>query len=119
MNPSTPPPRGQTRTIANPAGGTLLLTVSGSAAPIAPDLVNLLQGFARRPVVDKTGLKGLFDFRLQFVMEASATPAIPASEPGAPSFFTAVQEQLGLKLESAKSAVEVLVIDFAQKPSAN
>src|SRR5262249_11466090 len=121
LDPSAPPPRGQTRTIANPSGGTMLLTMSGSATPISPDLVNLLQGFARRPLVDKTGLEGLFDFRLQFVMDTSppalAAPVPAAADPSGPSFFTAVHEQLGLRLEPAKSFVDVLVVDSVQRPS--
>ena len=125
VNPSAPPPRGQTRTIATPTGGTLLLTLSGSATPVSPDLISLLQGFARRPVLDKTGLKGLFDFRLQFVMDPPAAPAVPAQAPAAaadpsgPSFFSAIQEQLGLRLEPAKGIVDVLVIESVQKPSEN
>jgi uncharacterized protein (TIGR03435 family) len=63
-----------------------------------------------RPVVDKTGLKGLFEFRLDY----SAS-----TDDDRPNIFTAVQEQLGLKLEPARAPIEVVVIDRLEKPSAN
>jgi bla regulator protein blaR1 len=75
-----------------------------------------------RVVVDKTGLKGNYDFVLNGIQWELA--AIPGATPTAPddstiSIFTALQEQLGLKLIPAKAAVEVLVIDHAEQPSAN
>jgi uncharacterized protein (TIGR03435 family) len=77
-----------------------------------------------RPVVDKTGLSGFWDFKLEFVPDGmgegrrnGAGEAIPPIE--GPSFSTAVREQLGLKLEAEKSAVEVYVIDHVEKASAN
>jgi len=80
-------------------------------------------------VIDKTELKGYFDFHLEWAREpavaALAGPggaggAIPPpADPAGPSMFTAVQEQLGLKLESTKGPVEVLIIDSVQKPSEN
>ena len=77
-----------------------------------------------RIVVDKTGLKGRFDFKLKW------TPDIPAADqagvangvdpdPSSPSLLTALEEQLGLKLEASKQPVDVLVIDSADLPSAN
>jgi len=65
-----------------------------------------------RIVVDQTGLKGGFDFRLEWTPQEAANP------PGA-SIFAALREQLGLRLESQKNPVEVLVIDSAERPSAN
>jgi uncharacterized protein (TIGR03435 family) len=123
-NPTALPPRGQIRTIANPSTGSILLTVSGASIPIVPDLVNALQGYAGRPIVDRTGLTGLFDFRVQFVLDASGPSPGPnaapvASEPSGVSLFSALQEQLGLKLESSKGTVDVLIIDSIQKPSEN
>jgi uncharacterized protein (TIGR03435 family) len=67
----------------------------------------------RRTVVDKTGLTGAFDVQLKWVLDAP-----DAGDPGL-SIYTAIQEQLGLKLESAKGPVDVLVIDHVEKPSAN
>jgi len=70
----------------------------------------------RRPVTDKTGLGGVYDIKLQWLRE----DIIPndAFLPG-PSIFTAVQEQLGLRLTSDKGPVEVMVIDGVQKPTEN
>jgi bla regulator protein blaR1 len=78
-----------------------------------------------RPVVDKTGLTGTFDMTLHWTpddTQAFLAPAQPATAPpenSGPSIFTALQEQLGLRLDSQKGPVEVLVIDSAQLPSAN
>jgi uncharacterized protein (TIGR03435 family) len=69
-----------------------------------------------RPVLDNTGLTGLFDARLEFDRE-TVNPGSP--DAARLSIFTAVQEQLGLRLESAKGPVEVLVIDHVEKPSEN
>jgi uncharacterized protein (TIGR03435 family) len=74
----------------------------------------MLGVITRRPVVDRTGLTGVFAFELEF-----APPDRPVGDSSAPSVFTAVQEQLGLKLESAKVPAEIVVIDGAQKPSEN
>jgi uncharacterized protein (TIGR03435 family) len=75
-----------------------------------------------RPVLDKTGLTGNFDFDLswtpnetQFGGKGASMPA----DPDSPDIFTAVQEQLGLRLESQRDPVDVLAIDHAEKPSAN
>jgi uncharacterized protein (TIGR03435 family) len=77
-----------------------------------PDLAKTLSGVLGRTVVDKTGLNEAFDIHLEFA---------PLSSPDStsPSIFTAVQEQLGLRLESGKGPVEVLVIDQVEKPSEN
>jgi uncharacterized protein (TIGR03435 family) len=139
-------PRGAMMMMVNPTTG---MTMNATSAPIA-NLVNMLQGQAGRPIIDKTGLKGLFDFKLNFSMEGlpsqgalggflgpgpggpgagglvggpgggagPSTAPNSASEP-VPSLFTAVQEQLGLKLEPTKGPVDVLVIDSVQKPTEN
>jgi uncharacterized protein (TIGR03435 family) len=75
------------------------------------------QGVLNRPVVDQTGLTGKFSLRLAWTPDGPA----PATEnPNAPpDFFQAIQDQLGLKVTSAKALVDVLVIDHAEKPSAN
>jgi uncharacterized protein (TIGR03435 family) len=73
-------------------------------------------GPAGRLVVDRTGLSGIWDFELTYAVEARG-PDAPPADPNAPSFFTAVQEQLGLRLEAAKGPVEVLVIDSVEKPT--
>jgi uncharacterized protein (TIGR03435 family) len=77
-------------------------------------LPSLLSRELDRPVIDKTGLTGNYDFTLKF------TPAVgAASDSEAPSIFTALQEQLGLKLEPAKDVLNVLVIDSVEKPAEN
>jgi uncharacterized protein (TIGR03435 family) len=68
-----------------------------------------------RPVLDRTGLKGIFNFTLDFATDDAAS----ADGTAAPSIFTAVQEQLGLKLEATKGPVEIVVIDRVEKPSDN
>jgi uncharacterized protein (TIGR03435 family) len=70
--------------------------------------------YAGRTVVDRTGIQGLYDLALHWMPDALNT-----ADSSGPSIFTAIQEQLGLKLESAKGPVEVLVIDRVQKPSEN
>ena len=75
-------------------------------------LAMLLSRMTRMPVLDKTGLTGFYQFDLRYANEVSPGPD---ETPAGPSIFTAVQEQLGLKLESKKSPVEVLVIDHAEK----
>jgi uncharacterized protein (TIGR03435 family) len=65
-----------------------------------------------RPVVDKTGLAGAFDIELSWTPDPTMLPiGMPAPPPGGPSIFTAVEEQLGLKLVSDRAPVDVLVID--------
>jgi uncharacterized protein (TIGR03435 family) len=102
--------------------------LSAEMAPIAA-LVNMLSQQLGRPVLDQTGLTGSFDFKLEWTpdetqrglgLEGEKPPGeiAPPGESG-PSIFTAVQEQLGLKLESAKGPVEILVIDRIERPSEN
>jgi uncharacterized protein (TIGR03435 family) len=78
-------------------------------------LANHLSDFAGRPVLDRTGLAGAYGVSLNF-----SSPNGPHREgDDFPDLFTAVQEQLGLKLESAKGPIEVMVIDHIERPSAN
>jgi uncharacterized protein (TIGR03435 family) len=82
----------------------------------------LLASRLDRPVIDKTGMTGRFDFRLEFApLSAAVGSPDGAQAPNneASSIFTAVQEQLGLKLTPEKNNIKVLVIDHAEKPSAN
>jgi len=71
-----------------------------------------------RPVVDRTGLSGHYDFKLAWTPDRPANNAAeePAGETG-PTIFTAIQEQLGLRLEAQKGPVDVIVIDHVEKPS--
>jgi len=80
----------------------------------------LAQGLTQivgRPVIDRTGLTGYYDYTLKWMPEPGLGPPGPPVDPDAPNVFTAVQEQLGLKLESARGPVEVVVIDRLEKPT--
>jgi uncharacterized protein (TIGR03435 family) len=75
-----------------------------------------------RTVVDNTGLAGTFDLHLKWAIEAPTSPADSGTTdvgPQTPSIFTALQEQLGLKLESTKGPIEVLIVDHVEKLLAN
>jgi uncharacterized protein (TIGR03435 family) len=73
----------------------------------------LARGWTDRPVDDQTGLTGRYDFTLQWTPD-DASPTAPDAPPG---FYTAFQEQLGLKLTPARGPVDVLVVDSIQRPS--
>jgi uncharacterized protein (TIGR03435 family) len=133
MDPNFQMPRGSMAMMFN---GTAF-TMRATAVPIT-SLIGMFQQQIGRQVIDKTGLTGLFDFILQFSSEGLSVPglppgAIPPPDPGpagaapgaapaaadpVPSLFTAIQE-LGLRLESSKGPVDVLVVDSAQKPTEN
>ena len=98
------------------------MAVGGS--PLS-QVANSLGMFAGRIVLDRTGLTGNYDFSLAWTPDqmAQRPPGAPdplingvAVDPNGPSLFTAVQEQLGLKLDSQRGSVDVLVIDRAEKP---
>jgi len=88
-------------------------------------LATSLATFLSRFRVDKTGLTGVFDAELTWTVEQPsanlATGAPSEAPPNAlgPSIFTALQEQLGLRLESARGPVDVLVIQSAERPEEN
>jgi uncharacterized protein (TIGR03435 family) len=93
--------------------------IQSMGQPMKP-LVNQLTIELRRPVVDRTGLTGYYNFTLKWTPDETNSPAGAAPEDtSAPSIFTALQEQLGLKLEHTKAPVQVLVIDHLEQPSAN
>jgi uncharacterized protein (TIGR03435 family) len=85
------------------------------------DLALLLTSQVQQPVVDQTGLTGKYDFTLRWSTEPlSPVPGTPTGDADKlPSIFTALREQLGLRLDSARGPIEVLVIDRAEKPSEN
>jgi uncharacterized protein (TIGR03435 family) len=112
-----------------PCGGIRFLNVGGRMGVGASTTMEIfaanLSAAVDRPVVDRTGLNGQFDLTLEYTPELRQ----PASESGAdatvsdssaaPSIFTALREQLGLKLESQTGPVDVLVIDHVERPSEN
>ena len=90
------------------------------------DFTGLLQSMVfDRPVVDQTGLEGRYDFTLKWTPDdeqfggRGGRGAQPDKADAPPDMFTAIQDQLGLKLTSTKIPVDVLVIDRAAKPSEN
>jgi uncharacterized protein (TIGR03435 family) len=91
------------------------------------DFVGLLQGAVLdRPVVDQTGLSGRFDFTLNWTPDDSQFAGMGAKIPpptdsanAPPSLYTAIQEQIGLKLDATKAPADVIVIDHVEKPSEN
>ena len=90
------------------------------------DFAQTMQGFVLdRPVVDQTGIAGRYDFTLNWTPDEfqfsglGVRPPAPADAASLPDLFTAIQQQLGLKLESTKAQTEVLIIDKVEKPSGN
>ncbi|HXE08588.1 MAG TPA: TIGR03435 family protein [Acidobacteriaceae bacterium] len=81
-------------------------------------LNDLLTQIVHRPIIDKTGLTGRYDISLEWKPD-NIPDTSPLADSSAPSIFTAVQEQLGLKLSPSTAPLDVLVIDSAQKPTPN
>jgi uncharacterized protein (TIGR03435 family) len=93
--------------------------LNGHAITMA-QVITALSGPAGRPIVDRTGLKGSFDVELKWAAElplGAQLNGAPAPLSDGPSLFTALREQLGLKLDATRASVPVLVIDSAQLPS--
>ncbi|MDR3703016.1 MAG: TIGR03435 family protein [Candidatus Sulfopaludibacter sp.] len=86
-------------------------TIAGQKATLAQIAEGLGDNQLDRPVLDRTGIPGEFDFKLRY--------AIDDNPDTGPSIFAAIQEQLGLKLEAARGPVAILVIEKAEKPSGN
>jgi uncharacterized protein (TIGR03435 family) len=110
---------GQVLTIF-PLDSGVRMHIVGRAQPVA-QLMGTFTNTLRRPVLDKTGLLGRYDYTLDFVVEGAGPAAARgnADEP-APDLTTAVQQQLGLRLVPGKAMLDVLVIDKAEKvPIAN
>jgi uncharacterized protein (TIGR03435 family) len=85
-----------------------------------PDFARNLGGFTGRPVIDRTGLTGRYNFELTWTPDEPPPPGVqlpPWYDPNGPSLVTAIQEQLGLKLDATTGPVEVLVIDGAERPT--
>jgi len=135
--PPAPPPPGEKPipicgfALRKRSGTGVLWEVHGGTLD---DLSSDLGGDLDRIVINKTGIAGKFDFHMEFAPDETTAglnslrvgggePAFPqptaSDPPGGPSIFTAIQEQLGLKLESAKGPREFLVIDRVEKPSEN
>jgi uncharacterized protein (TIGR03435 family) len=99
---------------------------AGQMGARSKPLSQLLTFFSQvtgRTVVDRTGLTGGFDIDLKWTPEPSSLPLLPPgappADPNGPSIFTAIEEQLGLKLESQKAPLQALVIDGIELPTEN
>jgi uncharacterized protein (TIGR03435 family) len=98
-------------------GPGLLVAIQSTTGQLSRFLNSFYSSQLGRLVVDDTGLTGTYDFRLQWTPDLQASTDT-ADSPG-PSLFTAIQEQLGLKLEPQKAPVRTLIIDHVEPPSAN
>ena len=111
-NPSAPQPQGDKP--RDYCGFNILVRGKWNASGITiQQVASALSDITSRPVIDKTGLTGLFNIHMDYIEDA-LSPETPG-----PSIFTAVQQELGLKLESTREPAEVLVIDHIEKPSEN
>lgn len=103
----------ETGTLTSRRGQWVLATMENIAV--------FLSNQIHKPVTDSTGLKGKYDISLDWAPDTASQPPIPettvsaTSEPSSPSIFTAIQQQLGLKLQPKKVTVEILVIDHIEK----
>ena len=124
------PPPGAPRTMMRMSTQGMTMSARGSTMPFLAQLISQQLGAT---VVDKTGLTGKYDFTLSFTPDnfmingrmmgpgggAGPDSGAQSQEPVGPSIFTAVQEQLGLKLVAEKENVDVVVIDHIEQPSEN
>lgn len=110
------------------SGGEPQPQVRGSRGDLTAENVTMdtladdLSDIVEKNVVDKTGLTGRYDFHLAFMPQRRLPPGTHLDTTGnsnAPSIFTAVQEQLGLKLEEQRGPVEIFLIDKLEKPAEN
>ena len=114
MTPSADDPNGPMHENDSQSGGQAAMRVKNvSMGELAGMLMRL---FLDRPVVDQTGLTRRYDFQLNWTQDETRAPTDGSAPPG---LFTAIQEQLGLKLEPAKAPVDVMVIDKVEQPGAN
>ncbi len=94
-------------------GGQITMRMTNmSMSEFAPDLGYFLD----RPAMDQTGLTGRYDFQMKWTADESQAPTDGSAPPG---LFTAIQEQIGLKLEPVKAQIDVLVVDAVARPTAN
>jgi len=100
--------------LKDPGGINMSRTEITAAGADMLNLLHVLQLQTGRPIVDRTGLTGHYNFVLKWTPDQDS-----ASPDAGPSIFTAIQEQLGLKLEPIKAPVQILVVDHIERPSEN
>jgi uncharacterized protein (TIGR03435 family) len=111
-----PGPRTDNMNTSKSPGHARMTGTAASMSILASNLGNQLGRFA----VDKTGLTGAWDFTVEWDPDLTSQQASDqTSDPAGPSLFTALRDQLGLRLEAQKGMVEVLVIDHAERASDN
>src|SRR5262245_41548426 len=120
--PNEPPPCGAMRGPARIMAGSIPMSqLANMLTLVMADADGPTGRDDARPVIDKTGLVGRFAFTLAWTAErmpeAAPPPGIPPIDPNGPPLVTALQEQLGLKLQSARSRMEVVVIDSVEQPT--
>jgi uncharacterized protein (TIGR03435 family) len=120
LKPSTAPPDDPPQLISTVYPQRMVLPARNVTMS---DLTSLMQrAMLDRPVVDKTGLTGKYDFDLEWAPDETQfggeVPTAPTDAPS-PPLFTAIQQQLGLRLEATRGPIEALVVDTAERPSAN
>ena len=131
LQPSTVECGAPNRGAASPSGGLSLenlpscsilataASVGGTGLPLTQLASNLSQ-VVGRTVIDRTGLTGRYDFLVEYTPDrraGAAPPGGPPADPDRPSIYAALQEQLGLKLDAQRGAVDVLVVDAIQRPT--
>ena len=112
LKPSPPSAGGAKSGLVTTSVDNGVARIQGSRVPLDNFALVLSSSVFSRRVIDRTGLGGEFDLDLRFTPESS-----PAVAPEFPSIFAAVQEQLGLRLQSERAPVPVLVIDSVQRPT--
>jgi uncharacterized protein (TIGR03435 family) len=117
-----PPPPVPNQPVLNPCGprrmrgsGATIIGLGGRGMTVAEIFSGIIGNMVGRSVIGKTDLTGQFDFTLEWTPGGIDAPA----DATGPSIFTAVEEQLGLKMASCKGPVEVVVIDYVKRPSEN
>jgi uncharacterized protein (TIGR03435 family) len=114
--PETPFSSRQSPAPENPRQGVLMNSTNETIA----QLVRQIRGYVGRPMVDKTGLEGGYDFTMKWLQEGpGGAPSGELASGGLPTLTTALREQLGLALESSKAPFRVIVVDKIERPSDN
>jgi uncharacterized protein (TIGR03435 family) len=119
--PELPPGKRPCSDVIAPKGPNVRVIADASTIDYLSKLLGLVLD---RPIINRTGLTGKYKIYVEFARDQSTTglddfPVQPTEEPSAPSIFTAVEQQLGLKLEATKGPREFLVIDHIERPSEN
>lgn len=110
----TPPPDPQSdRDYSPQSTGPNGVVIQMNGKPMSVFMIYLAVAVPGRPVIDQTGLKGTYAFTLRY------SPSDSPPENGPPSIFTALEEQLGLRLENTKAPVDIVNVDHIEEPTEN